>query len=58
VSSSKGTWVTVEMRKVVSQWFRHPDDNLGLVIHSYDNQGRELAVIEATDGNNYSLVIK
>jgi hypothetical protein len=40
----------------VSQWFRHPNENLGLAIHSYDSDGKELAVIEANDNEDTSLV--
>jgi hypothetical protein len=40
----------------VSQWFRHPNENLGLAIHSYDSDGKELAVIEANDNEDTSLL--
>jgi hypothetical protein len=56
VSSKKGVWVTIELKKLVSQWFRHPNENLGLAIHSYDSDGKELAVIEANDNEDTSLV--
>jgi hypothetical protein len=56
VSSKKGVWVTIELKKLVSQWFRHPNENLGLAIHSYDSDGKELAVIEANDNEDTSLL--
>lgn len=56
VSSKKGVWVQIELKKLVSQWFRHPNENLGLAIHSYDNEGKELAVIMANDNEDNSLV--
>jgi hypothetical protein len=56
VSSKKGVWVQIELKKLVAQWFRHPNENLGLAIHSYDKDGNELAVIEASDNEDNSLV--
>lgn len=29
---SSGGWVSIELRKVVADWFRWPEDNLGLVV--------------------------
>ena len=29
-----GGWVSFEVRKVVADWFRWPEDNLGLVVHA------------------------
>lgn len=29
-----GGWVSFEIRKVVADWFRWPEDNLGLVVHA------------------------
>lgn len=28
----RGTWVTIELRRMVSEWFKHPRDNLGVAI--------------------------
>ena len=39
-----GQWVKVDVKKLVSQWFRHPKDNLGLVVHSYDSEGRPFVI--------------
>ena len=33
----KGGWVSLEMRKVVADWFRFPEDNQGLVVHAVLN---------------------
>ncbi|CAG2161864.1 unnamed protein product, partial [Oppiella nova] len=56
VSSKKGVWVQIELKKLVSQWFRHPNENLGLAIHSYDKDGKELAVIEVNTNEDNSLL--
>lgn len=32
--SSNGGWVSFEVRKVVADWFRWPEENLGLVVHA------------------------
>ena len=44
VARGKATWIKIDVKKMVSQWFRNPKDNLGLVLHSYDTEGRELAI--------------
>ncbi|XP_067124995.1 growth/differentiation factor 8 [Centruroides vittatus] len=45
-----GGWATIDVRKIVSRWLRHPKDNLGFAIRSYDSEGRELAVTEPREG--------
>lgn len=32
--AQSGGWVSFEVRKVVADWFRWPEDNLGLVVHA------------------------
>ncbi|KAI9559978.1 Growth/differentiation factor 8 [Daphnia sinensis] len=32
--TQSGGWVSFEVRKVVADWFRWPEDNLGLVVHA------------------------
>lgn len=41
----RGFWLQLEAKKLVSHWFRHPADNLGLVVHAYDAQGRKLLAV-------------
>ena len=56
VNPGKGTWASIELKKLVSQWFKHPNENLGLVIQTYDNEGRkDFAVVEPFN-NDQSLV--
>lgn len=33
-NQQSGGWVSFEVRKVVADWFRWPEDNLGLVVHA------------------------
>ncbi|XP_058804008.1 growth/differentiation factor 8 [Phymastichus coffea] len=28
----RGTWVTIELRRMVAEWFKHPRDNLGVAV--------------------------
>lgn len=53
---AKGGWVSLEIRKVVADWFRWSEDNLGLVVQAVDADGNSLVVTdpEKADG---SLVI-
>ena len=37
LQAEKGGWVSLEMRKVVADWFRFPEDNRGLVVHAVLN---------------------
>lgn len=41
--------MTIEIKKLAAQWFRHPKQNLGLVVHSYDSEGRELTIGHPSD---------
>lgn len=50
VTKGKSTWIKVDIKKVASHWFRYPKDNLGLVLHSYDTEGRELTIGRACSG--------
>ena len=29
---SRGNWVTIELRRMVAEWFKHPRDNLGVAL--------------------------
>ncbi|XP_050045436.1 growth/differentiation factor 8-like [Dermacentor andersoni] len=40
----QGFWVQMDARKLVSHWFRHRKDNLGIVVHAYDSEGRKVHV--------------
>ncbi|KAI1292871.1 Growth/differentiation factor 8 [Halotydeus destructor] len=44
VTSASGTWVTLDVKKLVTVWFRQPQDNLGIVLHAYDSDGHELDI--------------
>jgi len=49
----KGGWVSLEIRKVVADWFRWSEDNLGLVVQAIDADGNSLVVTdpEEADGS-------
>lgn len=49
VTRGKATWVKIDVRKMVNHWFRKPEENLGLVIKSYDTEGAELGIGLALD---------
>ena len=51
----KGGWVSLEIRKVVADWFRWPEENLGLVVHAIDSNGASLIATDAQDADG-SLV--
>ena len=34
-----GGWVSFEVRKVVADWFRWPEENMGLVVHAVHGDG-------------------
>lgn len=36
--SRQGDWISLDIRKLVSQWFRHPRENLGIVIQAFDSE--------------------
>lgn len=44
IKPRKHNWVTVDIRKLVNEWFRNPHKNYGLVVQAYDNEGRQLVV--------------
>lgn len=47
----RGFWLQLEAKKLVSHWFRHPSENLGLVVHVYDSEGRKVnAVVDPPPG--------
>ncbi|EEC07766.1 myostatin, putative [Ixodes scapularis] len=52
----RGFWLQLEAKKLVSHWFRHPADNLGLVVHAYDAQGRKLLAVTDPPPGRDSLV--
>ena len=57
VPRGKATWVKVEVTKMVSSWFRDARDNHGLILHSYDTEGRELVIGRAGQDNNQGLEV-
>lgn len=63
VVRGKATWVKIDVRKMVGQWFRNQKDNLGLILKSYDTEGAELGIGQAvasdrlSDDNNRDLQV-
>ena len=53
---AKGGWVSLEIRKVVADWFRWSEDNLGLVVQAIDADGNSLVVTDPEEADG-SLVI-
>jgi hypothetical protein len=45
----KGGWVSLEIRKVVSDWFKYPVENLGLAVQAVDASGNSLITTQADD---------
>ncbi|OXU22657.1 hypothetical protein TSAR_003035 [Trichomalopsis sarcophagae] len=45
----RGTWVTIELRRMVAEWFKHPRDNLGVAVKITLPNGRR-------PGRNYRPV--
>lgn len=39
----RGIWVTVELRRMVAEWFKHPRDNLGVAVKISGPNGRRLS---------------
>ncbi|XP_043280903.1 growth/differentiation factor 8 [Venturia canescens] len=35
----RGAWITIELRRMVAEWFKHPRDNLGVALKIVDDQG-------------------
>ncbi|XP_064455964.1 growth/differentiation factor 8-like [Ornithodoros turicata] len=40
----QGFWVQIDVQKLVSRWFRRPEENLGIVAHAYDQDGRRIHI--------------
>lgn len=63
VTRGQATWVKIDVKKMVGQWFRKPEENFGLVLKSYDTEGAELGIGEALasdlllDDNNRDLQV-
>ncbi|GAB6028092.1 Growth/differentiation factor 11 [Chamberlinius hualienensis] len=56
IKSRKGNWHTVDIRKQVSDWFRNPHNNLGIIIQAFDNEGRQLVATDRHQGADTSLL--
>ncbi|XP_037510332.1 growth/differentiation factor 11 [Rhipicephalus sanguineus] len=52
----RGFWVQMDAKKLVSHWFRHPKDNLGIVVHAYDSEGRKVHVVTEPPPGREALV--
>jgi len=52
----KGGWVSLEIRKVVSDWFKWPEDNLGLAVQAVDSSGKSLIIAHTEEENDGSEI--
>ncbi|XP_063986008.1 growth/differentiation factor 8 [Diachasmimorpha longicaudata] len=52
----RGTWVTIELRRMVAEWFKHPRDNLGvaLKITSGKSDRRHSWIVETNPGAEFA----
>ncbi|CAM1322021.1 MSTN (predicted) [Pycnogonum litorale] len=44
ITSKRGNWISLDIRKLVSQWFRHPRENMGIVIQAFDGDDEHITV--------------
>lgn len=51
----RGGWITVEVKKLLTEWFKFPRDNLGIIVQATDELGNQLAVTDP-DAEDGSLV--
>ncbi|XP_071443076.1 growth/differentiation factor 8 [Hetaerina americana] len=50
----RGRWITVDIRRLVIEWFKYPRENLGLVAQVYDSNLHQLVVTDPEeDGGGY-----
>lgn len=57
-NDSEGSWVSLDVRRLVAEWFHYPRDNLGIIIQTVglpDPLGRSLVVTDPEEGDG-SLV--
>lgn len=57
-NDSEGSWVSLDVRRLVADWFHYPRDNLGIIIQAAglpDPLGRSLVVTDPEEGDG-SLV--
>lgn len=40
-----GGWVKIDLKRLVSKWFRSPETNLGLTFRAHDEDGQALKVV-------------
>ncbi|XP_032662839.1 growth/differentiation factor 8 [Odontomachus brunneus] len=53
----RGTWVTIELRRMVAEWFKHPRDNLGVALKIIGPDGahrRNSRLVETNPGAEYA----
>lgn len=46
-----GGWVSIDyfqVERLVAEWFKYPNNNLGILIHAMDSKGNNLAVTSQT----------
>ena len=53
----RGGWVTIELRRMVAEWFKHPRDNLGVALKISGpggNHRRNSKLVETNPGAEYA----
>lgn len=53
----RGNWVTIELRRMVAEWFKHPRDNLGVALKISSpgaNHRRNAKLVETNPGAEYA----
>lgn len=53
----RGTWVTIELKRMVAEWFKHPRDNLGVALKIIGPDGthrRNSRLVETNPGAEYA----
>lgn len=52
----RGGWITIELRRMVAEWFKHPRDNLGVAVKITGSNGnhRRNRLVEISPGAEYA----
>ncbi|XP_046826886.1 growth/differentiation factor 8 [Vespa crabro] len=53
----RGAWITIELRRMVAEWFKHPRDNLGVALKisgSGGNHRRNSRLVETNPGAEFA----
>ncbi|XP_076037306.1 growth/differentiation factor 8-like [Oratosquilla oratoria] len=49
----RGTWIKIDLYKLVRQWFENPDENQGVVVQATDTQ-----IIQLSESRSYAPVLE